>query len=241
MKFKLPILMLVLVFGLVGLVSATATLVTPAASATVDTATLTLFANSTINQSSLVFSALCTDTANSSSVTICTNSSPQLIATDGTNGSCTWTVSHFEDSSSCTFTVTGNTTTETDSSASVVIDLTAPTAPTSLSPADGDKNKQSALTVSAAVTGSETTACTVAWENDKYPEGGSPDTLTHSGDTCTFSYDNVPDGTYTYIMTLSDGLNTTDSSRTSFTVDTSGSGASVAIAQIAQAEEASKK
>ena len=240
MKFKIPILVLVFMFGLMSIASAAFTLVTPADSAVLGSASVVLNATADVNQSSVTFQAFCTGTANSTFVTICTNATTYWDNTT-TYATCPWTVSHMEDGAECSFKATGNDTNETDTNTGITIDLTTPTAATSLSPVDGDINHQGALTVSAAVTGAETTSCTVAWENDKYPGDGSPDTLTHSGDSCSISYDNALDGTYTYVLTVSDGTNTTESDRTSFKVDTSGSGGAVAVVQAIQAEQDSKK
>lgn len=102
------------------------------------------------------------------------------------------------------------------SSTGVVIDNTIPQTPSSLSPSASSTDDDGAVTFSGTVTGVNTTGCTLYFSG-KNP-GASSYTMTHSSNTCTYSFTSMPEETYDYYITASDGTNTTDSATTRFDI-----------------------
>ncbi len=100
---------------------------------------------------------------------------------------------------------------------SITIDNTIPQAPSSLSPVTGtlyNKLSEKDITFSATVSGANTTGCTLYFVGTN--PGSSSYTMTHTGDTCTYSLTNTPESTYSYYITASDGTNSTSSSTLNF-------------------------
>lgn len=159
-------------------------------------------------------------TANSSSaIVMATNSSINISGADGIP----FVVHHFlntssfEDATDYNFKVichalNDTSRTSTDTETGIDIDNTIPVIPTSLT-----STTQTAkdFTLTATVTGTKTTSCTVEWENQVMPSATTP-TVSHSGDTCTISVTNSKAGVYNYWVTASDGTNTTKSGSARF-------------------------
>ena len=92
----------------------------------------------------------------------------------------------------------------------------APTVPTSISPSGILTSRDQ--TLSATVNGVNTTGCTLRFM-DKNP-GSSRYETTHSGDTCSLAFTNLPKGTYRYTFDASDGTNiSAQSAITQFDID----------------------
>ncbi len=106
-----------------------------------------------------------------------------------------------------------------DTNTLINIDNTVPIAPSSLSPADGTSDDDGDLTLSATVVGENTTSCTVFFTSRIPGSGGSSQTMTHTGDTCSLTLTSVPEETYEWYVRASDGTNTTDSASQRFLVD----------------------
>jgi len=100
----------------------------------------------------------------------------------------------------------------------ITIDNTVPTAPTSLIPTS---NPNSSVVFSGTVTGSRTTSC-VLYFDGRNP-GFASYSMTHTGDTCTYTHASVPEETYNWYIRASDESNTTDSNvqTTNVDIDTS--------------------
>lgn len=122
----------------------------------------------------------------------------------------------FEDTTGATITLSARNVSADEigssSTSSVIIDRSAPSPPTSLTTAkrvDGD-------TITATVTGINTTVCFIS-----FGLGGIRNSMTHSGDTCTYTVaKNSPsDGSYVYKVYASDGLNESASSDTTIEID----------------------
>ncbi len=154
-------------------------------------------------------------TANTSWITI---GDQVANTTQGFWGTTYNTTNNIEDGSDYIFNVscTNATNTLSDVSSNVVVDNTVPVAPTSLSPTSESVDDDGSVTFSGTVDGNETTACTLNFPN-KNP-GSSSYSMTHTGDTCTYTISSLPEETYDYYLTASDGTNTSDSSTLRFGV-----------------------
>lgn len=149
-------------------------------------------------------------TANTSWANICVNltvnssacSFDTSVVEDGTD----YSIRAYQDSATANIEQT---------SSSLRVDNTVPTAPTDLTSAS---QTSSSFTLSSTVTGSRTTSCTMAWSGSS-PLGGSVPSGTHSGNTCSFSITSANEGDYGYTVTASDGTNTTTSSITYFNIE----------------------
>lgn len=176
----------------------------------VTNATITEMLNCTVYASS-------PSTANSTAVAIATGTNASA-STSWINMSADTTA--IEDSNDYTIYVTCWNATESATSSSLTsmtIDNTVPTAPSSLSPSTTQTS--SSVTFSATVVGSATTGCTLAFSG-VLPGSVSSQAMTHTGNTCTTTLSAVPDQTYTYTITASDGTNSTASSSQQVSVDT---------------------
>jgi len=107
---------------------------------------------------------------------------------------------------------------------SVTIDRTVPTLPTSVQPGTTEQDTDT-LAISATVTGTDTTACTLTFET-AIPAGGTRTVaMTHTGNTCTSTFTGVADASYGYSVTASDGTNTTSATTKVYTtIQASGTG-----------------
>lgn len=97
---------------------------------------------------------------------------------------------------------------------SIVVDTTIPNTPTSLTPtsdSDGD------VTFSCSVEGRNTTSCTLFFSEGN--PGKLSYSMTHTGDTCTYSLSGMPEQTYKYFIQASDESNRTNSSIQTINVD----------------------
>lgn len=94
----------------------------------------------------------------------------------------------------------------------VIVDRTTPSAPTSITTAKRDDGD----TITATVTGTDTTRCTLA-----FGLGGIRNTMVHSGNTCTYtvSKDNPSDGIYQFKVYATDQKDETASLTTTIEID----------------------
>ena len=229
-------LLLALLFSIVlfaSLASATATLVTPASSATVSgttvawNASFSSFANP-MNCSVYVSSP---STANTTAVNISTstNSSVNAVFINGTfNSNLVEDSNDYSVYASCV----NQTSTTQNSSANtaIVFDNTIPQAPTSLTPADASRDTDGSVTFTGTVTARNTTGCTLLF-NGQNP-GTSSYTMTHTTNSCTHTLSSVPEQSYQWYIRASDGTNTTNSATQTITVDgTTSAGKAVLLAQ----------
>jgi len=115
---------------------------------------------------------------------------------------------------------------------SVIIDNTAPTAPTLTCESEYNNNED----IQYAVTGSGTTACTIYFGANDYA-------MTHSGDTCTYTVaKNAPaDSNYELYATATDGTNTSTSSKCTIRIDALPSGDNTAINIEVASQQAAKQ
>jgi len=110
-----------------------------------------------------------------------------------------------------------------DTSTGVVVDNTVPVAPSSISPADKTIYRTNSYTISATVTGSRTTGCTIVFTSNN-PEGSASQAMTHTANTCTYSGTATNAGTYDFYITASDGTQGTSSAVQQFEIQTSAGG-----------------
>lgn len=106
-----------------------------------------------------------------------------------------------------------------------LVDFTEPTRPSSLSPTTETTNTDGSVSFSAAVTGSETTSCTLNLEGTIFE-------MAHSGDTCTLSETGLTAGSYGWTVIASDGTNNTESAMNTLLVDLGQGSAASGIAAI---------
>lgn len=102
-------------------------------------------------------------------------------------------------------------------STGVIVNNTIPTAPTSLSPASGTVDDDGTVSFSSTVTGARTTGCTLIFNGGN--PGQSSYTMTHSGNTCTYSLASIPEQTFKWYIRASDGTDTANSAERYFEVD----------------------
>jgi len=146
----------------------------------------------------------------------------------------TFNTSLLEDSNDYSFKVTcyNSTDSGTDINTGVEIDNTAPTAPSSPTPADESRDTDGSVSFSVTVTGSQTTGCTLHFSGTN--PGSSTYAMTHSGNTCTKSAFTLPEGTYYWYVSATDGTNTTNSETYRIGVDISHSAPKAAYIQSMQ-------
>ena len=207
---KLILLGLFLVLFAVGVNAFTVTLNTPATNEDSVSGTAYVLNATTADVSvyNCTFYAKSTSTANSTygllNATVTNTSSGQTEFT--TN----WDTTSVEDSNDYSFNATcyneiGDI--GVDTNTGIEIDNTVPTAPSSPAPADKSTNTNGSQAFSVAVTGSETTGCTLYFSGPN--PGSSNYAMTHSGDTCTKSAIAFPEYTYYWYVIATDGTNTT--------------------------------
>ena len=219
-------LLLSLVFALflVGFVSATVTLVSPASGSYNNGATVLV---NVTNSSEFDHPENCTlwgnstSTANSSTVALVTvtNSTAGALFVNGT----TFDTTIIEDAStwdvfaSCwnlsldVLSYQQNTT-----KTRIIIDNTVPTTPSSLSPSAGTTDADGTINFSATVVGSETTACSLYFP--KKNPGTYSYAMSHGANVCYYNLASIPQETYDYIIGATDGYNETNGTQTEMRV-----------------------
>lgn len=145
------------------------------------------------------------------------------------NVNTTFDTTTVEDATDYVFTASCKNSSNDDASSttSVTIDNTIPQTPSALSPATGTIDADGSITFSGTVTGVNTTICTLNFDGVNY--GGDDQSMTHTGNTCSLTLSNVPDQTYKWYITASDGTNTTDSSTLTVTSDVKTSSGKAAL------------
>lgn len=179
-----------------------------------------------------------TSTANSTWVAVYTNHTNNVSATNK-NLSFTFNSSVLEDAPNYDFNITCHLFNDTvsDYNTSLVtgidVDNTVPTAPSSLIPTS---DTDGIFVFNSTIIGRQTTACTLSFIGTN--PGESSYAMTHGGNACWYSISSVPDQSYRWYVTASDGTNTTDSSTQTTTVDiqSGSSGGGLTEKQIKQAE-----
>lgn len=218
-KNKLNLSLLILVVSLVSILQVVSalTLASPADSSTISGTTII---NATapageeiVNCTFYVKSA---STANSTWTSLGTFNNDTTINVNGTFSSAI-----LEDSNDYQFNATcrnqSNNISDVVGGANVVVNNTVPTTPSSLSPSADSTDNDGSISFSATVTGSETTGCTLYFSG--IHPGNPSYTMTHTGNTCTYSLTSVPEQSYDWYVRASDGTDTTDSSTQTFNVD----------------------
>lgn len=208
----------------IGFASATLTTISPASSSTISGETALLNASSNVlsNMLNCTWYAISVSTANNSFVAVKTqlNASGEVTSINSTfNSNILEDSNDYQFYSQC-FNATANETSATNTG--ITIDNTIPQTPTGLSPVEGTLIKVREITFSSTVTGANTTGCTLNFV--EVNPGSTSYTMTHSGNTCSHTLTNVPDQTFKYYITASDGTNSTNSAETSFNVKTSSGG-----------------
>lgn len=156
----------------------------------------------------LTFYAQSSLTANSSWATIATILNLNTTTNNYTN--VRFNTTGLEDANDYTFNVTVRNVTRVigyNTSTSIQIDNTVPTAASSLTPTT---DEDGTVAFSSTVTGTETTSCTLLFPYSN--PGATSYAMTHSGNTCSHTLSNIPEGSYQWIVRASDETNTTDSS-----------------------------
>lgn len=155
-------------------------------------------------------------TANNSLILI-NGTNNKNVTTDGTKYNISITIPSLsvEDGNDYTLTVSlWNGTAHFNKTASVTVDNSIPTAPTSLLPTS---DSDGTVNFSATVVGKNTTACTLYFSS--YNPGATSYAMSHSGDSCSVQLSNVAEQTYPWYITASDGTNTTNSNSQTTSVD----------------------
>lgn len=98
----------------------------------------------------------------------------------------------------------------TSANTNIVVDNGVPTAPSSLTPATETTDEDGSVTFTGTVIGENTTSCTLYFTGTN--PGNPSYTMTHSANSCTYTLASVPDQTYLWYITASDGTNTSTSS-----------------------------
>lgn len=106
--------------------------------------------------------------------------------------------------------------------ASITVDNSIPDTPT-LTPATGTRDTDGSVTFTGAVNGSETTGCILYFDGTN--PGSSSYTMSHSGNSCTYTISAVPEQSYKGYVTASDGTNTSTSSTNTVISDLNTGGA----------------
>lgn len=101
--------------------------------------------------------------------------------------------------------------------ATITIDNTAPATPTSLSPATATIDTDGSVVFSGTVVGANTTGCTLVFSG--LNPGSTSYAMTHTGNTCTYTHSSVPEQTYSWYITASDGTNSSSASAITLQVD----------------------
>jgi hypothetical protein len=132
---------------------------------------------------------------------------------NSTNASCNFSFSSnsLEDSSNWVFYVTGKNkssptdTVNTASATSVKVDNGAPTAPTSLSPADGTTDTDGSVTFTASVSSRNTTQGYIEFKDHNPGATIYTQTGYESGGAISIPLTNIPDGVYYWRYVATDG------------------------------------
>lgn len=236
-KYKRSLLLvitgLVLLFAL-AFVSAVPTLVTPATSGSVTGSTQAF----NVTNSSMTETINCTiyafsvSTANSSAVSLglLTNNTAHDFDISGA-----LSTKVIEDSNNYQFYAICANATAIQTSATntgITVNNTVPSAPTAPSATVTGQS----VSFTSTVVGANTTGCTLTFSGVNY--GGSNQAMTHSGNTCTLSLTNVPEQSYTWYITASDGSESSaHSSSTTTRVDVKTSATKfMTPSQVAKAE-----
>lgn len=124
-------------------------------------------------------------------------------------------------------------------STSVIVNNTIPDTPTSLVPASESTDTDGAISFSATVNGWETTHCTLFFTGTN--PGLKSYSMTHTGNTCTYSLTSSSDQTYKYLIQADDGTDFTNSTETTYHVSTPSSATNqLTPQQLKQAEKEAK-
>ena len=236
MKKLILLLFSLMLIGFINQASAfTATLNTPAALE--DSVRGTYVLNATISDADVsvlncTFYALSSSTANSTYVVL--NATVTNTSTNQTEFTTNWESTAVEDASDYSFKVMcyNATNTSTGTNGGIEIDNGVPTAPSTPTPTDKSTDTDGSVAFSVAVTGSETTGCTLYFSGQN--PGSASYAMTHSGDTCTLSSFSIPEQTYYWYVTATDGTNTTNSGTYRVGVDVSHSAPKAAYIQYMQ-------
>ena len=156
-----------------------------------------------------------------------------------------------EDSNDYTVTAAMNGTACSGSATSVLVDRTAPSAPTTSHTSGTTFDDKDTTTITYTVTGTDTTGCRIAFLSDGGGirfTGTNTFAMTHSGDSCTYTVTKfaIPDSTYNVYVQASDGTNTSTSVRRDYIIDTQASdvvdsGANVDVGGFVFQREQAKK
>lgn len=209
MKLIKPITLLLVLLMSIGLVAAASTFEQPVTSGTI---TGSYYFNVTSTIAATVQNCSITGSSSASGDSLATTWLYNLTAT---SANATVDTTALEDAADWTFSgtcynSTGGSETLT-AITSVTVDNTNPTAPTLTSPTDDSKDDDGSITFAVAVTGSQTTACTLDFSNGQFSPGSSSYSMTHTGDTCTHTLTSVPAHRYIWFVTASDGTDTVNS------------------------------
>jgi hypothetical protein len=97
---------------------------------------------------------------------------------------------------------------------SITINNTVPTAPSSLLPTS---DSDGTVNFSATVTNSNTVSCVLHFVGTSY--NGPTQTMSYSGNSCNLQLTNVPEQSYTWYVTASDGSDNTNSATQTTNID----------------------
>ena len=240
-RILMPFVLMAVLMMMVGVVSATwaTTHDTPIAGGTLTGDYTVGITTNVTDPTGVLFYAYCSDTANTSYVSI--NSSTANITSAQTVFNSTWTTTRFEDSSSCYLKAgVTNATGEYNSTAiAVVFDNTQPTMPTSQAPTsetaykDGDD-----VIFNVTVTGAQTTGCTLYWRGSS-PSTAMSHAMTHTANTCTVTVSDLSDGSWNWYVTATDGSDINSTGDASLTIDAEGlsSGGKLLVQQLSKEEQ----
>lgn len=219
----LPLMLLLLV----GLASATVTIITPATGASLSgNYNITFNITEHFNVTECNFSMVSSSTANSSTVWAYSNTTDINISAETTLTLGPIDTTIYEDAADYVVTISclniSGDAYDNGSSSAVIVDNTVPTEPSARWPTTGVYyRKNQSVTLQATIVDAETTGTSVNWR-DSTPTGQKVNTMTCSGTTCTLALTGIPDGDFYWSVTASDGTNTTTSNYIHFIVDYQG-------------------
>lgn len=99
----------------------------------------------------------------------------------------------------------------------ITVDQSAPSTPTILTPTDDSTDEDGTFVFNVSVAGANTTGCTLYF--DGVGPGDSSYAMTHLGSACYYSATRIPEQTYNWYVTATDGTNTSTSSTWNIQVD----------------------
>jgi len=223
---------LLVIFSSFVMAATTVSLVSPAADSTIaGTTVLNATVTNVAGNFTCEFYAKSSSTANNTWTLLVTRAN-----TTDTDANATFNSAILEDSNDYIFNVTCSNDTDTwagDTNNRITVDNTIPQAPTSLSPSTDSIDTDGTVTFSATVVGENTTSCTLYFVEGN--PGDSSYTMTHSGDTCTYTLSSIPEQSYKWYVQASDGTNTTNSATSRIIVDVKTSAGKLAV--LSQAEK----